>query len=93
MNIWINWFISLLYGNNKLIYSFSLNMVDDDDLDDDTWVSNKKKFWRKNNISPLKIKGGNISPKELSKILAETFISKKNLNLNNLDIPPDTILF
>lgn len=62
MNIWINWFISLLYRNNKLIDSSSLNVDDDIDTDDDTWVSNKKKFWKKNNISPLKIKDGNLSP-------------------------------
>jgi hypothetical protein len=45
---------------------------DDDNLYDETWIDNKKKFW-KNNISPLKIKDGNMTAKELQKLLVETF--------------------
>ena len=58
---------------NKLTDLPPLNIVDDDDLDDETWISNKREFWRKNNISPLKIKGGDIKPEELTKLLQETF--------------------
>jgi hypothetical protein len=73
MNIWINWFISLfLYRNNKLT-DLPFLIKSYDDLDDDPWIANKKKFWKNNNISPLKIKDGTISPKKLLKLLEETF--------------------
>jgi hypothetical protein len=46
---------------------------DDEDFDDETWVAKKKDFWKKNNITPIKIKGNSITPEELAKLLAENF--------------------
>ena len=54
-------------------------MIEDDDndseeLDDETWIAKKKEFWKRDNISPLKIEGGgSMSPKELANLLSRTF--------------------
>ena len=71
----------LVLQDNKLTVLPKMNILQDrnysdDELDDETWVAKKKEYWKKNNISPLKIKGGSISPEELSKLLAETFDKK-----------------
>ena len=68
MNLWINWFISLLYTNNKLMELPSLTEIDTDTdyLDEYTWVTNKIKFWEKNNIFPIIIKDETMIPEELS---------------------------
>eukprot|EP00597_Dinobryon_sp_UTEXLB2267_P002323 CAMPEP_0170072968 /NCGR_PEP_ID=MMETSP0019_2-20121128/10477_1 /TAXON_ID=98059 /ORGANISM="Dinobryon sp., Strain UTEXLB2267" /LENGTH=187 /DNA_ID=CAMNT_0010282211 /DNA_START=335 /DNA_END=898 /DNA_ORIENTATION=+ len=47
--------------------------IDSEDLDDETWIAKKKEFWKRNNISPLKIKGGSMSPEELANLLSRTF--------------------
>ena len=65
---------------NKLTSLVPFTKIDedsDDDLDDDSWVAKKKDFWKKNNISPIIVKGGHTSPSELSNLLAETFHSSK----------------
>ena len=49
----------------------------DDELDDETWIKIRKEFWEKNNITPLKIKDGSITPAELEKLLKEKFGTKK----------------
>jgi len=54
-------------------YTDPPNIENDDDLDDDAWVAKKREFWKKNNIQPLKIKGGSMKPKELEKLLVNTF--------------------
>jgi len=42
---------------------------DSEDLDDETWVAKKREFWKKNNISPLIIKGNSVTPEELANLL------------------------
>jgi hypothetical protein len=44
---------------------------DSEDLDDETWVAKKREFWKKNNISPLIIKGNSVTPEELTNLLRE----------------------
>jgi hypothetical protein len=42
---------------------------EEEDLDDETWIEKKKEFWEKNNISPLVLQDGSISPADLQKRL------------------------
>ena len=52
------------------------NDTDSDEFDDDTWVAKKKEFWKNNNIDPIKIKDGSITPSELEQILQDKFVRK-----------------
>lgn len=79
----INKMDNIIY-NDKIYHDYcfqkyidSLQVFTDDnssdDLDDDTWIDKKKEFWKKNDISPIKIKDGSISPKELEKMLKDKY--------------------
>ena len=54
----------------------SLTLLSENE-DDETWIAKKKEFWKENNIVPIKIKGGSISPKELAKLLVIQYPVKK----------------
>jgi hypothetical protein len=60
-------------NNDQITLIMKDDYESDDDLDDEYWITKKKELWKKNNISPLVIKGGSITPKELKKLLAKTF--------------------
>ena len=67
--------ISLLHMKRKyrleLQQSNLPSLTKDEDLDDETWVAKKREFWKKNNISPLIIKGNSVTPEELTNLLRE----------------------
>lgn len=56
-----------LYISYNTIYFRLMNIQSsDDELDDETWVAKKKKFW----ISPIKIKGTNRTSKTFRKAIS-----------------------
>ena len=47
--------------------------------EDEAWQARKEAYWKRNNITPLKLKAGEWQPKELSELFTRTFEeSKKN---------------
>ena len=64
---------------SKKVQSLTTVEKDDNDSeeDDETWIAQKKEFWKMNNISPIKIKGGSMSPVELADLLSRTFGPKE----------------
>lgn len=45
----------------------------DSELDDETWIAKKEAYWKRNHISPIKMKDGSMNPAELAAILSCTF--------------------
>jgi hypothetical protein len=73
--------ISNNLSETKKLEDNNLTLLDEDEeeyLDDDAWVANKKEFWKINNISPIIIKGNSITPGELANLL-HVFSFKKTI--------------
>jgi hypothetical protein len=59
-NLEINKYQTFIQKDKIDLLNINKKIVDDsdEDLDDETWISKKKEFWKRNNILPYKIKGG-----------------------------------